>query len=117
MSAEGLFKSSSSVLSIYTLETVCTGVDNCTFNVTAAPESCTHDNDVGVFCVEESPSVCSSGKVRLAGSLNSSEGRVEVCVNNQWGTVCDDSWDTRGASLVCRMLFNNSCKWHSCPVY
>ena len=22
-----------------------------------------------------------------------------VCVNNQWGTVCDDSWDTAGVNL------------------
>ena len=83
-------------------------------SATAAPVTCTHDNDVGVFCVEGSPSVCSSGAVRLAGSLNNNEGRVEVCVNNQWGTVCDDSWDTRGASLVCRMLYNNSCRSPLC---
>ena len=22
-----------------------------------------------------------------------------VCVNNQWRTVCDDSWDTAGVNL------------------
>lgn len=109
ISAEGLFTPSLNRLSIYTVETVCKG-QNCTFNATLAPRSCTHDNDVGMFCVEEMYSECSSGSVRLAGSDSTNEGRLEVCINDQWGTVCDDSWDERGANLVCRMINDDSCE-------
>ena len=48
---------------------------------------------------------CTHGDIRLVGTgTSSSRGRVEVCVNNRWGTVCDDSWSTIDARVACRQL-------------
>ena len=44
------------------------------------------------------------GAVRLRGSSLEYRGRVEICVNGVWGTVCDDYWDYTDANVVCKQL-------------
>jgi len=48
--------------------------------------------------------VCTQGAVRLIGGTQSYYGRVEICHNEDWGTVCDDSWNLPNARVVCRQL-------------
>ena len=56
---------------------------------------------------------CVHGDIRLAGTgTSSNRGRVEVCLNNRWGTVCDDSWSSNDARVTCRQLgYSDQCEF------
>ena len=45
---------------------------------------------------------CSDGDIRLVNGRLNSEGRVEICFNGRWGTICDDLWGPEEARVVCR---------------
>ena len=48
---------------------------------------------------------CITGQVQLVAGNVPNEGRVEICIfNNVWSTVCDDSWSSTDATVVCRQL-------------
>ena len=45
-----------------------------------------------------------AGGIRLRDGVTSLEGRVEICYNSVWGTVCENSWSTNDAIVACRQL-------------
>jgi deleted-in-malignant-brain-tumors protein 1 len=73
---------------------------DCSIRYHYSIDSLNHNQDVGVIC--QPP--CNSGDIRLEGANDPLLGRVEVCVNGTWGTICDDYWDNNDASVVCRQL-------------
>ena len=42
--------------------------------------------------------------MRLVNGPSSSSGRLEMKLQGQWGTVCDDGYDDTNAAVVCRLL-------------
>ena len=47
---------------------------------------------------------CADGDIRLLDGNTMYEGRVEVCVNNKFTTVCSGNWDNAEATVVCNQL-------------
>ena len=47
---------------------------------------------------------CTHGSLRLVDGAHSHEGRVEICMNGVWGTVCEDKWGNDDAKVACRQL-------------
>ena len=87
-------------------EVGCVGTESRLIDCPANPlgqHNCAHSDDAGVSCTG---TTCAQGAIRLQGG-NATEGRVEICNNNVWGTVCNNnfnSWDNTDARVVCMEL-------------
>ena len=56
---------------------------------------------------------CTGGDIRLVEGASKLEGRVEVCVDSEWNTVCDNGFGNVDAKVVCRQLEYSSIGTHS----
>ncbi len=65
--------------------------------------SCFIDFILALYVLTFNFSDCTNGEVRLMEG-NSSSGRVEICYDNSYGSVCDNQWDIINAGVVCRQL-------------
>ena len=55
-----------------------------------------------IFSIDET--TCTEGEIRLVGGADDYEGRIEICHNGIWGTICDDFWSANDGEVACRQL-------------
>ena len=61
---------------------------------------------------------CSDEDIRVVNG-SSQAGRVEICINNAWGTVCDRLFGTQDAAVACAQLggFNRNSMFYDLKIY
>ncbi|XP_044531204.1 scavenger receptor cysteine-rich type 1 protein M130-like [Gracilinanus agilis] len=61
--------------------------------------NCDHEGDAGVTCLDGANTL-----IRLVNGQHQCMGRVEIFYQLKWGTVCDQDWDHKDATVVCKQL-------------
>ena len=66
------------------------------------------NNCTNVICSDAATqfSNCTDNTIRLMGGNSYNQGRLEVCVNSAWGSVCDSAglFTSDEANVACRQL-------------
>ena len=64
-----------------------------------------NDDQTIIVASLSDPGVCTTdGQLRLANGTIEQEGRVEICLNGLWGTICESGWGASDATVFCRGL-------------
>ena len=40
----------------------------------------------------------------MVNGTSDMEGRIEICFDEAWGTICDNLWTTNDGNVACRQL-------------
>ena len=89
-------------------------------NMNACTHTCTQTHTTHIINYSLLPALgindsnCSHGDVRLVGSVDGDQGRLEVCVNSAWGTVCSNAFGASDAAVACEAIvgYNSTGKRH-----
>ena len=86
----------------------CDGSESSLLDCTVSylPPAISSPRDAAVVCQAQSTQVsnCSNGDIRLVNGTTELEGRLEICINNAWGTICSQGFTADDAEVVCRQL-------------
>ena len=77
-------------------------------SATVLPMQCESDQNVSNVVCQDIDSTefsdCDDGDIRLVDGTNPLEGRIELCLNNAWGTVCDTEFSEDVSDVICSQL-------------
>ena len=98
----------------------CTGDEdtlfNCAYNEASLVESLRGYTSIAAVLCQGSadqsndPNECIFGEVRLANSSINIEGRVDICTEGMWVSVCDRYWGIEETRLFCKQFLGHPAK-------
>ena len=86
---------------MYLIDIYCTCDEARKLQPTGQARACSVFYDISYFTIAQ---ICDHGDIRLEDGPTMFEGRVEVCLDGQWVTVCNDFWGSNEIAVVCRQL-------------